>query len=563
MKIRRLIFGMRKGVRYATIVLTASLALGLSPALASSATAATSGATGSASETRSCLGFEAAQSAPGQPQASSDLRQAARSAAAAAQADPAWRAVADQLQYEASLPDAMLSAAQVAQAKTDSSAIQSSCAAIAVPSYSAQQAQAATAGPLNSNTATAWTYFTGNTSLTAVQVAGLEGNLMVESGLNPAIVQNGCSYPPGPCGVGIAQWTAPGGRFSSLENLASTEGTTWPTLSVQLQFVWNELTSNSGYGLAALQGCTTTACATQVVETKYERPANQSTTCSSNSKPSYCTRLADANELLAAYSQAAPASAVQIIRNPAGSGYWLLSAQGGVYSYGGAPFFGSAAGQSYFAGQRAVGMAADPAGTGYWIVSAAGGVYSYGSAPSYGAAAGQSYFAGQRAVGMAADPAGTGYWIVSAAGGVYSYGSAPSYGAAAGQSYFAGQTAVGMAADPAGTGYWIVSAAGGVYSYGSAPSYGAAAGQSYFAGQTAVGMAADPAGTGYWIVSAAGGVYSYGSAPSYGAAAGQSYFAGKTAAALADSADGGGYLIMSSDGGVYAYGNAVFSGGGV
>jgi hypothetical protein len=467
----RLLNYMRKGARSAAIVLAAAPLLGFSPAMTHSAAASTSMTSGSAGEALSCQSFKEAQSAIGQPQASSALQEAAGYALTAAQADPAWRPISDEMHSEASLPDAMLSAAQVATVQADSNAIQSACAAIGVPAYGPQQGkEAVTASPLNSNTATAWTYFTGNTSLTAVQVAGLEGNLLYESGgaLNPAVVQGKCKLPPGPCGVGIAQWTDPGGRFSSLENLAATEGVTWSTLSVQLQYVWNELTSNAGYGLAALQGCTTTACATQAVETKYERPANQSTNCSSSPQPSYCARLADANELLAAYNQAPAASAVQIIRNPAGSGYWLLSAQGGVYSYGGAPFFGSAAGQSYFAGQRAVGMAADPAGTGYWIVSAAGGIYSYGSAPSYGAAAGQSYFNGQTAVGMAADPAGTGYWIVSAAGGIYSYGSAPSYGAAAGQSYFAGKTAASMADTSDGGGYQIVSSDGSVYSYGDA-----------------------------------------------------------------------------------------------
>src|SRR6202021_2816958 len=153
-------------------------------------------------------------------------------------------------------------------------------------------------------------------------------------------------------------------------------------------------------------------------------PANQSTNCSASPQPSYCFRLDDANQLRAAYGKSSAPTAVQIIHNTTSKGYWLLSNQGGVYSYGGAPFYGSAAGQSYFAGQTAVGMAVDAAGTGYWILSANGGIYSYGSAPFYGSAAGQSYFAGQTAVGMAVDAAGTGYWILSANGGIYSYGSA-------------------------------------------------------------------------------------------------------------------------------------------
>jgi hypothetical protein len=43
--------------------------------------------------------------------------------------------------------------------------------------------------------------------------------------------------------------------------------------------------------------------------------------------------------------------------------------------------FGSAAGQSYFAGQTATGMALDASGNGYWILSRGGGIYGYGDAP--------------------------------------------------------------------------------------------------------------------------------------------------------------------------------------
>jgi hypothetical protein len=90
---------------------------------------------------------------------------------------------------------------------------------------------------------------------------------------------------------------------------------------VQLQFVWQELTSNSGYRLANLKTCTTTACATRVVEQEYERPANQSTNCSASLQPSYSFRLTDASQLLAAYGKSSAPTAVQIVHNPAGTGY--------------------------------------------------------------------------------------------------------------------------------------------------------------------------------------------------------------------------------------------------
>jgi len=381
--------------------------LGLTPAMASQASRP-------AQEVLACRAYSAAQAAKSQAGASAGLRSAAGYAAIAARADRSWRRVAQALNSVADVPDAMLTATQISAINRAEAIISSSCTGIGTPAISFGRSVALSSS-LNSNTATAWTYFVGNTSLTAVQVAGLEGNLMYESGgLNPAAQQGGCALPPGPCGRGIAQWSDPGGRFSSLEALANAEKVSWETLPVQLQFVWQELTSNAGYGLAALQACTTTACATQVVEQDYERAG----------VPAMAARLADANELLAAYGESSTPTARQIIRNPGGTGYWLLSNQGGVYSYGGAPFYGSAAGQSYFNGQTAIAMTVDPAGTGYWIMSANGGIYSYGSAPFYGSAAGQSYFNGHIAASLADTADGGGYYILSTDGGVYSYGDA-------------------------------------------------------------------------------------------------------------------------------------------
>jgi F5/8 type C domain/Fibronectin type III domain len=257
-----------------------------------------------------------------------------------------------------------------------------------------------------------------------------------------------------------------------------------------------------------------------------------------------------------------PSDSSQIVRNTNGPGYYILSPAGGVYAYGGAPFYGSADDHSYFSGETAVGMAVDAGGTGYWILSASGGVYAYGGAPYDGSASGQSYFNGQTAAALTLDASGNGYWILSRAGGVYQYGDAPFYGAAAGSSYFSGDTAVGLTLDASGKGYWMLSSAGGIYAYGDAPFKGAAAGSSYFDGDTAVGMVRSADGNGYSMLSSAGGVYAYGDGPFYGAAAGSSYFTGQTAISIATDQSVGGYWFVSNTGDVYAYGNAPYEGGG-
>ena len=50
-----------------------------------------------------------------------------------------------------------------------------------------------------------------------------------------------------------------------------------------------------------------------------------------------------------------------------GNGYWLVGSDGGVFSYGDAPFFGSTGALRLNA--PIVGMAATPDGGGYWLVA--------------------------------------------------------------------------------------------------------------------------------------------------------------------------------------------------
>lgn len=59
-------------------------------------------------------------------------------------------------------------------------------------------------------------------------------------------------------------------------------------------------------------------------------------------------------------------------------GYWLVAADGGVFSFGGAPFYGSMGGQSLNAPM--VGIQSTPDGGGYYLVAADGGVFTFGDA---------------------------------------------------------------------------------------------------------------------------------------------------------------------------------------
>ena len=105
---------------------------------------------------------------------------------------------------------------------------------------------------------------------------------------------------------------------------------------------------------------------------------------------------------------------------PDGKGYWLVASDGGIFSYGDAPFYGSTG--SIALNKPIVGMAATPDGKGYWLVASDGGIFSYGDAAFYGST-GAIHLA-KPIVGMAATPDGKGYWMVAADGGIFNFGDA-------------------------------------------------------------------------------------------------------------------------------------------
>jgi hypothetical protein len=66
---------------------------------------------------------------------------------------------------------------------------------------------------------------------------------------------------------------------------------------------------------------------------------------------------------------------------PGGGGYWFVAADGGIFSFGDARFYGSMGGIPL--DLPVVGMASN-FGNGYWLTAADGGMFSFGSAPFYG-----------------------------------------------------------------------------------------------------------------------------------------------------------------------------------
>ncbi len=93
--------------------------------------------------------------------------------------------------------------------------------------------------------------------LTLAQAAGIVGNMMQESGLNPAIIQGGRtaddSYTPeNGVGFGLVQWTFTG-RQKPLVDHMKQMGVGITNLSGQLEFVWKELSGSYAHSLRAIK----------------------------------------------------------------------------------------------------------------------------------------------------------------------------------------------------------------------------------------------------------------------------------------------------------------------
>ncbi len=230
-------------------------------------------------------------------------------------------------------------------------------------------------------------------------------------------------------------------------------------------------------------------------------------------------------------------------------GYWEVGSDGGIFSFGTAPFFGSMGGTPLNA--PIVGIASTPDGGGYWLVAKDGGVFAFGDAHFHGSMGGTPLNA--PIVGIASTPDGGGYWLVAKDGGVFAFGDAHFHGSMGGTPLNA--PIVAIAADPTTGGYWEVASDGGVFAF-AAPYLGSA-GNVHLAAPV-VGMASSTGGVGYWEVASDGGVTAEGVAPLLGSMAGQ--ILNRPIVAMAATPTGAGYRMVASDGGIFAFGDAEFEG---
>jgi hypothetical protein len=230
------------------------------------------------------------------------------------------------------------------------------------------------------------------------------------------------------------------------------------------------------------------------------------------------------------------------------SAYWLVASDGGVFTFGGAGFYGSAG--DIHLNRPVVGMAGTSDSHGYWLVASDGGIFTYGDAHFDGSTG--AIALNRPVVGMTSTADGGGYWLVASDGGVFSFGDAHFYGSMGGRPL--NQPIVGIASTPDGRGYWLVAADGGIFSFGDANFYGSTG--SLHLNKPIVGMTASPNG-GYWLTASDGGVFAFG-APFYGSLG--SVPQSRPIVAITSTADGGGYWFTNNNGAVTAYGDADYWG---
>ena len=214
-----------------------------------------------------------------------------------------------------------------------------------------------------------------------------------------------------------------------------------------------------------------------------------------------------------------------------GLGYWTVTAAGGVYTFGDAPFAGSAAGLRLAA--PVVAIAATRSGLGYWLLGRDGGVFTFGDAPFFGSGVGED--PGSPAVGVARTGFHTtpGYLIAHADGAVFMHVAgavtrvaAPITGLAA--------PIVGIASTPSEMGWYLAGGDGGVFTFGDAVFAGSLGGVHLNAPIVAITARYDG---GYWLAGADQGIFSFGGAPFFGTLEGTAHAGFGTTVGIAATPD--------------------------
>ena len=74
------------------------------------------------------------------------------------------------------------------------------------------------------------------------------------------------------------------------------------------------------------------------------------------------------------------------------------------------------------------GISATPDGGGYWIVTQNGGVFTFGDAGAFGSLPGLGVAPSKPVIGLVPTADDRGYWLIGSDGGIFAFGDAPFVG---------------------------------------------------------------------------------------------------------------------------------------
>lgn len=235
------------------------------------------------------------------------------------------------------------------------------------------------------------------------------------------------------------------------------------------------------------------------------------------------------------------------------SGYRLVAADGGIFTFGDRGFWGSTG--NIVLNEPVVGGATNLGNyEGYWLVAEDGGLFTFGNATFYGSMQSPGRVLDSVAVDIEPTPLGDGYWIVTANGLVHEFGAAEHFGDAGDINL--NQPIIAMTITPTGKGYWLVGEDGGIFTFGDAEFYGSMGGTPLNA--PIIDLGPTPDGKGYYLAAEDGGIFTFGTAIFRGSTGNMTLNAPVISMLVAS--NGNGYWMTAADGGVFTFGGLPFHG---
>jgi uncharacterized delta-60 repeat protein len=224
------------------------------------------------------------------------------------------------------------------------------------------------------------------------------------------------------------------------------------------------------------------------------------------------------------------------------SGYWMVGADGTVYRFGDAAWYGNAAVGS----AEAVDIEPSPSGAGYWVVDDSGRVFPFGDASRFGNLDASLLRAGEKVTSLSAREPGAGYLVFTSKGRVFAFApeqknELPGVGHLA-----LNGPVLDSVVTPSGAGYYMVASDGGIFTFGDAVFHGSMGDRKLNA--PVQSLVPDGDGDGYWLVASDGGIFAFraGFKGSMGATKLNRPVTGMVRA-------GSGYLMVGEDGGIFDF----------